>query len=113
MILVFGGTTEGKKTAALLDFLGEPYFYSTKTKSIIDIKGNHIFGKKGVDEISELCKEKDIKLIIDAAHPFAEELHSNIFQVTTNLDIPVIRFERTFPDLVPLKTLSLFLHLRK
>ncbi|MBN2484468.1 MAG: cobalt-precorrin-5B (C(1))-methyltransferase [Bacteroidales bacterium] len=108
MILVFGGTTEGKQTAALFDFLGEPYLYSTKTKSIIEIKGNHISGDKGVDEISELCKEKEVKLIIDAAHPFAEELHNNIFNAAKIFDIPVIRYERSFPNLIPLKNVSAF-----
>lgn len=108
MILVFGGTTEGKKTAALLDFLGEPYFYSTKTKSKIEIKGNHISGEKGVDEISELCHKMNVKLIIDAAHPFAESLHYNIFNTAKIFDIPVLRFERSFPDLIPLKNVSTF-----
>ncbi|MBN2166901.1 MAG: cobalt-precorrin-5B (C(1))-methyltransferase [Marinilabiliaceae bacterium] len=108
MILVFGGTTEGKKTAALLDFLGEPYLYSTKTKSILEIKGNHISGDKGVDDISILCKKRNVKLIIDAAHPFAEVLHYNIFHVAKIFNIPVIRYKRSFPDLIHLKNVSTF-----
>ena len=31
MILVFGGTTEGKKAATLLEGLAMPFVYSTKT----------------------------------------------------------------------------------
>ena len=31
MILVFGGTTEGRKAAEVLEEAGKPYYYSTKT----------------------------------------------------------------------------------
>ena len=31
MILVFGGTTEGRKAVEVLEEGGSPYFYSTKT----------------------------------------------------------------------------------
>ena len=31
MLLVFGGTTEGRKAAEVLEEAGSPYYYSTKT----------------------------------------------------------------------------------
>ena len=31
MILVFGGTTEGRKAVEMLEEGGSPYYYSTKT----------------------------------------------------------------------------------
>ena len=31
MILVFGGTTEGRKAVEVLEEAGSPYYYSTKT----------------------------------------------------------------------------------
>ena len=31
MILVFGGTTEGRKAVEVLEEAGTPYYYSTKT----------------------------------------------------------------------------------
>ena len=31
MILVFGGTTEGRKAAEVLEEAGKTYYYSTKT----------------------------------------------------------------------------------
>ncbi len=108
MILVFGGTTEGKKTAALLDFLSEPYLYSTKTKSSLKIKGKNIFGAKDFDEISKLCIEEKVNLIINAAHPFAKELHRNIFKTSEDLNISIIRFERIYPDLTPYENIKTF-----
>ena len=31
MVLIFGGTTEGRKAAEVLEQAGKPYYYSTKT----------------------------------------------------------------------------------
>lgn len=101
MILVFGGTTEGKQVAELLDFLNEQYFYSTKTGSKISIHGESISGAMDSGQIIDFCKLKNIRLIINAAHPFAVELHTNIFSASAELGITVVRFERTFPDIKP------------
>ena len=40
-----------------------------------------------------------MRLIIDAAHPFAEHLHSTIVEIAAKLSIPVIRFERKYPEI--------------
>ena len=43
------------------------------------------------------CREHDIRLIVDAAHPFASQLHQTIAQVSESLNIPTIRYERIYP----------------
>lgn len=100
MILIFGGTTEGRKVVVVCESAAKHFYYSTKTKSqkIETAHGTHITG--GLDEkgIIGFCKEKTIKLIIDAAHPFAEVLHQNIAQASRELNIPVVRYERNYPD---------------
>lgn len=103
MILVFGGTTEGKKVAALLNNAGKEFLYSTKTTTNSGDFGNAVFlsGAMDRDAIRELCLEKSVKLIVDAAHPFAEELHGNIAKVSDDMNIPVIRYSRIFPDRDP------------
>lgn len=100
MILVFGGTTEGKKSASVIDKSGKRFFYSTKTPTILEGVENacHIKGAMDRSLMSLFCKEKKIRLIIDAAHPFASELHSNIAFVSQALNIPVIRYERNYPE---------------
>ena len=45
------------------------------------------------------CREHDIRLIIDAAHPFAQQLHLNIFLAAKELTIKVVRLERIYPEL--------------
>ncbi|WP_148660891.1 precorrin-6A/cobalt-precorrin-6A reductase [Marinilabilia salmonicolor] len=34
MILLFGGTTEGRQAARILDIIGQNYYYSTKAESL-------------------------------------------------------------------------------
>ncbi len=108
MFLVFGGTTEGKKVAGLLDQIGESYIYSTKTDAPVKISGQLITGAKDTQQIIQLCKENYIKLIFDAAHPFATELHKNIASAAKDLTIPCVRFERVFPIIKPGKHIRFF-----
>jgi cobalt-precorrin-5B (C1)-methyltransferase len=109
MILVFGGTTEGKAAAELLDFLREPYFYSTKTCTSVRIGGQIRAGAMDTAQIRTFCQEQGVRLIIDAAHPFASHLHENIHTVATELNLTTIRFERTFPEINPNDSIRLFL----
>lgn len=99
MILIFGGTTEGRKVVAVCESAAKHFYYSTKTKSqkIEMAYGTHITGGLDEKDIIDFCKEKTIKLIIDAAHPFAEVLHQNIAQASRELNIPVVRYERNYP----------------
>ena len=97
MVLVFGGTTEGKKVAELFDVIGQDYFYSTKTDAHKEIKGKRIFGALNKPDMLTFCKYKNIRLIVDAAHPFATELHETIFNIASEMQIEVIRYERNYP----------------
>lgn len=108
MILVFGGTTEGKKCAELLDIIDQPYIYSTKTKVKHTKSKVSINGALDFDAMKSFCLENNINLIIDAAHPFASILHKTISQVSDILEITNIRFERDFPVLSELKGIRCF-----
>ena len=96
MILVFGGTTEGRLAAKELEESGSVFWYSTRggEQQLNLHHGVAVSGAMDEDQMAEFCKEHQIRLIIDAAHPFASELHSNI----SKLGIPVIRFERIYPE---------------
>ena len=99
MLLVFGGTTEGRKAAEVLEEAGSPYFYSTKTgeQELALRHGTVISGAMDAVAIESFCLEHSIRLLIDAAHPFATQLHQTIAQVAESLQIPVIRYERIYP----------------
>ena len=99
MILVFGGTTEGRKAAEVLEEAGTTYFYSTKTgeQDITLHHGQRIDGALDAEAMQTFCREHDIRLIVDAAHPFASQLHQTIAKVSESLNIPTIRYERIYP----------------
>ncbi|MCG6190281.1 cobalt-precorrin-5B (C(1))-methyltransferase CbiD [Maribellus maritimus] len=108
MVLVFGGTTEGKKTAEILDFIEEPYFYSTKTDVHSEWKGKSISGEMDVMKIVEFSLQNKIRLLIDAAHPFALQLHRNIYEAAKQLDVPILRYEREYEELQKIKNVTFF-----
>ena len=99
MILVFGGTTEGRKTVEVLEEGGKVFYYSTKTgeQDITLHNGQRIDGALDGETMRAFCQEHDIRLIVDAAHPFASQLHQTIVRVCESLSIPTIRYERIYP----------------
>jgi cobalt-precorrin-5B (C1)-methyltransferase len=103
MILVFGGTTEGRKAAEVLEEGGSPFFYSTKTgeQELTLHHGQRTDGAMDGEAMRTFCQEHGIRLIVDAAHPFASQLHQTIANVASELQLPVIRYERIYPPRDP------------
>ena len=103
MILVFGGTTEGRKAVEVLEEAGNVFFYSTKTgeQDITLHHGIRLDGAMDGDAMLTFCREHGIRLMVDAAHPFAVQLHQTIAQVSESLHIPVVRYDRIYPPRNP------------
>ena len=103
MILVFGGTTEGRKATEVLEESGSTYYYSTKTgeQDVVLHNGIRIDGALDAAAMLSFCAEHQIKLIVDAAHPFATQLHHTIADIASQTAIPVVRYERIYPALEP------------
>lgn len=95
MILIFGGTTEGRTAVKVCEQAGQPYYYSTKgcTQKVELHHGVRLCGPMTAADILKFCEEKGIRCIIDAGHPFAEQLH----QAIADTQLPVIRLQRLFP----------------
>ncbi len=98
MILILGGTTEGRLAVRVADAAGSPYWYSTRGDlQQIDCKhGTHISGAMDEPAMSAFCQEHGIRLLVDAAHPFATELHRTVAAVAESLDLPAVRVERIY-----------------
>ncbi|WP_222597087.1 precorrin-6A/cobalt-precorrin-6A reductase [Chitinophaga pinensis] len=100
MILVFGGTTEGKKVAGILEQHARHYYYSTKTA--IDFKGGtygqYRHGAMTTEDLQAFCVTQGVKAIVHASHPFATVLHETIHTGAQALSLPVFRFERSYPE---------------
>jgi len=99
MVLVFGGTTEGRKAVEVLEEAGNRYYYSTRGdgQQMELVNGVHLTGPMDVRQMTDCCRKYSIRLIVDAAHPFAEELHRNLLLLADHLGVPVIRYDRIYP----------------
>lgn len=96
MIVIFGGTTEGRVAAEVCDKAAKSYIYSTKgeEQKLLANYAQRLYGAMTSDAMVSLFEGENARLIIDAAHPYATELHKNIAQSAARCNIPVIRFER-------------------
>ena len=103
MILVFGGTTEGRKAVEVLEEAGNVFYYSTKMgeQDITLHHGIRLDGAMDGGAMLTFCREHGIRLMVDAAHPFAVQLHQTIAQVSESLHIPVVRYDRIYPPRNP------------
>lgn len=98
-ILIFGGTTEGREIAEHLAqckiscdvCVATAYGEQLIEKSqFIGIKA----GRLGYKEIDELVSSGQYAAVIDATHPYAEEITKNIQMCVAKTGIPFFRFER-------------------
>lgn len=99
MILILGGTTEGRDAVGVADEAGASYYYSTKgtRQEVQCAHGIRLTGALDEPAMEAWCREHTIRLIVDAAHPFASGLHQTVAAVAGTLQIPVIRYERRYP----------------
>lgn len=100
MILILGGTTEGRMAVKVADEAGRRFWYSTRgdLQQVESHNGVHVTGAMDAYAMTSFCREHEIKLIVDAAHPFAVKLHATVSEVSSSLSIPVVRYERTYPE---------------
>ena len=82
------------------DASGRRFWYSTRgdLQKVESHNGVHVTGAMDTDAMTAFCREHEIKLIVDAAHPFASRLHITVSEVSQTLSIPVVRYERTYPE---------------
>ncbi len=100
MILILGGTTEGRMAVKVADEAGRRFWYSTRgdLQKVQSHNGEHVTGAMDTDAMTAFCREHEIRLIVDAAHPFAARLHNTVSEVSHALSIPVVRYERTYTE---------------
>ncbi|MCF0163939.1 MAG: precorrin-6A/cobalt-precorrin-6A reductase, partial [Bacteroidales bacterium] len=67
-ILIFGGTTEGRRAVSVVQEAGKRYFYSTLTplQEIVCDNGVRLVGNMDEDDMRQFCTDNDVGLIIDA-----------------------------------------------
>ncbi len=99
MILVLGGTSDSIKICKKLneDFK-EDYILSVTTSYGAELAKNSVdkivIGKLDRIEMIKFIDENNIRLIIDATHPYAIEVSTNAMDCCEDANIPYIRYER-------------------
>ena len=95
--LIFGGTTEGRKLCESCARAGQPVTYCVATEdgmrgvsglANIDIR----VGRMEIPEMTELLAE--VSLVVDATHPYAQEISKNIKCVCSARGLPLLRVAR-------------------
>lgn len=98
-ILIFAGTTEGRKIAEFLRGHVPKVYVLTATEygkeQVQEGENIHVLaGRLDVDGMRELALEREAELVIDATHPFAMEVTQNIQKMCKEEDISYIRVLR-------------------
>lgn len=98
-ILLFAGTTEGRRIAEGCRKRPVTLYVSVATEygeSLIEPAENiHILhGRKGADEIAALLQETGAELVIDATHPYAAEITRTLQEICRNRNAEYLRVLR-------------------
>lgn len=98
MILLLGGTSETPQIANLLAENNCKVLISNLTESPVDwdLKSGVSLrqGNLDIDSMSALIAQKGITVIVDAAHPYASQLHDNAVETCSRMDVAYYRYER-------------------
>lgn len=98
MILLFGGTGETAGLATALAGLGGAVTVSTATDAALDVGAHPLIrrrcGRLDDDGMLALIESEGVRVVVDAAHPFAAELHRTVARAAERAGAPLIRFQR-------------------
>lgn len=98
MILLLGGTGETASIASSLAGRGFPVLVSTATDLLLDIGTNKNIsrrtGRLSKEEMRLIIDQKRIRVVVDATHPYAEEITQIARAVAKNEGVPFFRFSR-------------------
>ncbi len=95
MILVLGGTTEGRHLAEALVAHGIPHVLSLAGRTN-SRAGAHtrVGGFGGVDGLAAHLREHGVTGVVDATHPFAARMHANAHAACARTGTPLLRLAR-------------------
>ncbi|KJR96359.1 MAG: hypothetical protein VR68_14580 [Peptococcaceae bacterium BRH_c4a] len=103
MILVIGGTSDSRVIAELLAAEGARVLVSAATRYGADLAVGDgievIWGRLNREGLTKLLITRNVKVLIDASHPFASEISANAAWACGQAGVHYIRFARPgIPD---------------
>lgn len=100
MILLLSGTSEGRVLGARLRAEGLPFVASVTTPEArrlfadIDPAPEVLVTRFSGDAFATFLRERQVRAILDATHPFAQRVSEKAIQAAAQADIPYVRYER-------------------
>ena len=98
-ILIFAGTTEGRRLSEILDRQKIKHTLCVATKygeEILKSTPNLTVNCDRMDEeaMKDFIRKNDFALVVDATHPYAKEVTANIRAAVSDTNVPYIRIKR-------------------
>ncbi|MDP5274173.1 precorrin-6A reductase [Chengkuizengella axinellae] len=98
MILVLSGTSDARELALQIKEMGCSLITTVVTENAaISMRESGLpvlVGRLTPEDMIELVRAKNIQMIVDASHPYAEEVSKNAIQCAKEIGISYVRFER-------------------
>jgi precorrin-6A/cobalt-precorrin-6A reductase len=105
-VWLIGGTSDSATIANILVGLNIPLTIAVTTataRALYIDPAEVVVGCMNAIQMRSFCQKYQIKVVVDASHPYATEVSQQAIAVTTELNIPYIRYERSLyqPSIVP------------
>ncbi|MGQ9836681.1 MAG: cobalt-precorrin-6A reductase [Cyanobacteriota bacterium] len=104
-VAVLGGTSESRSLSQALSQQGIPWLATVTTtgaKELYrDLPGQVIITRFSPESFQQFLLEQRVRVVVDASHPFAQQISQLAMQVTAPLGIPYLRYERPSVELDP------------
>ncbi|MFV3010762.1 cobalt-precorrin-6A reductase [Clostridium botulinum] len=99
MIALILGTSEGREILSLLNKFTDNILISTATAYGGEILKDYKYKKLNTkplnkEKLLNMLKENQVNILIDASHPYALEVTKNAREVSKDLNIEYVRYER-------------------
>jgi len=104
-VALIGGTSESRSLADALSRQGIPWVATVTTEGARrlyqDLPGQVVVTRFSPPSLEQFLQECRIRVVVDASHPFAQQISQLAIQVTAQLGIPYLRYERPPLELDP------------
>lgn len=96
VILVLGGTSEGRAVAQALLAIGRPAVLSLAGRTAQPLTAGPVRsgGFGGVDGLATYLRAESISAVVDATHPFADLMTHHAMQACQRVGVPLVRLAR-------------------
>ncbi|MFZ1872612.1 MAG: cobalt-precorrin-6A reductase [Chania sp.] len=98
MIHIFGGTRDARLICQCFELAGENYSLSVASDAGKQLAGNLqgevVVGRMDSDEMADYLQRRGIRWVIDASHPYADALSTNVMNACRRLGLRLTRYQR-------------------